>query len=188
MNFTFEALTLPEVILVKPKPFRDSRGFFMESYKASAFREGGIDTAFVQDNHSRSARGVLRGLHYQKEPKAHSKLVSVVRGEILDVAVDIRKGSPSYGHWVSATLSEENHHQLFVPAGFAHGFYVRSETADVVYKMSGEYAADCDRGIAWDDPAIGINWGTEAPILSERDSAQPSLADADNNFTYKETA
>lgn len=188
MNFTFERLKIPDVILIKPKPFKDDRGFFLESYKASVFKDGGISDTFVQDNHSRSSQGILRGLHYQKEPKAHSKLVSVVRGEILDVAVDIRKGSPTYGQWVSAVLSEDNHHQLFVPLGFAHGFYVLSKTADVTYKISSEYAGDHDRGIAWNDPTIGIDWGTASPILSERDKVQPSLDEADNNFSYKEAS
>jgi len=186
MNFTFEPLNIPDVILVKPKPFKDDRGFFLESYKASAFKEGGITDTFVQDNHSRSSRGILRGLHYQKEPRAQSKLVSVERREILDVAVDIRKGSPTFGRWVSAHLSEDNHHQLFIPVGFAHGFYVLSEVADVTYKISAEYDAAADRGIAWNDPAIGIDWGTEAPILSNKDKTQPSLNEADNNFSYQE--
>ena len=184
MNFSFEPLAIPEVILIKPKPFEDDRGFLMESYKASLFKASGISDTFVQDNHSRTSRGVLRGLHYQKEPKAHSKLVSVVRGEILDVAVDIRKGSPTYGHWVSAILSGDNHHQLYIPKGFAHGFYIVSETADVTYKLSGEYHADYDRGIAWNDPEIGIDWGSKTVVLSERDKAQPSLSKADNNFEY----
>lgn len=185
MNFTFDPLAIPEVILVTPQPFEDERGFFMESYKASVFSEGGISDTFVQDNHSRSAKGILRGLHYQKEPKAHSKLVSVVRGEILDVAVDIRQGSPTYGQWVSAKLSAANHHQLYVPVGFAHGFYVLSEVADVTYKISSEYAREVDRGIAWDDPTIAVEWGTSSPILSERDKSQPNLNGADNNFEYK---
>ena len=181
---SFEPQSIPEVILVKPKLLTDERGFFKEAYKLSVYQEGGITDTFVQDNHSRSAKGILRGLHYQLNPKAHAKLVSVVRGEVLDVAVDIRKGSPHYGQWVSAHLSEDNHHQLYVPVGFAHGFYVLSEVADVVYKISGEYSAEHDRGVAWDDPELNIDWGTDAPILSDKDTSQPSLALADNNFSY----
>lgn len=186
MSFTFERLAIPEVVLVKPLVRRDARGFFMETYKRSAFCEGGINATFVQDNHSRSIQGTLRGLHYQLPPAAHAKLVSVVAGEILDVAVDIRRGSPTYGRWVSAVLSSDNHHQLFVPVGFAHGFLVRSETADVVYKISGEYSPEHDRGMLWNDPALGIDWGTTEPLLSERDQRQPTLAAAGNSFIYEE--
>ena len=181
MTFTLEPLTIPEVILIKPKVHQDERGFFKETYKASAFREAGLP-AFVQDNHSRSGRGVLRGLHYQKPPKSHGKLVSVVRGEILDVAVDIRGGSPTYAQWVSARLSGENHQQLYVPPGFAHGFYVLSDVADVVYRLTAEYSAEHDRGILWHDPALGVDWGTDAPLLSKRDEVLPTLAEADNPF------
>ena len=185
MSFTFERLAIPEVILVKPFVRRDARGFFMETYKRSTFCEGGIVATFVQDNYSRSSRGTLRGLHYQLPPAAHAKLVSVVAGEVLDVAVDIRRGSPSYGRWVSAVLSAENHQQLFVPVGFAHGFVVRSDTADVVYKISHEYAPEYDRGILWNDPALGIDWGLGEPLLSERDRQQPTLEQADNSFDYE---
>ena len=188
MSFTFEPLAIPEVVLVKPLVRRDARGFFIETYKRSAFCEAGITTRFVQDNTSRSARNTLRGLHYQLPPAAHAKLVSVVAGEVLDVAVDIRRGSPTYGRWVSAVLSETNKHQLFVPVGFAHGFLVRSETADVTYKISHEYAPEHDRGVLWNDPALGIDWGLGEPLLSERDRAQPTLASADNTFIYEENA
>jgi dTDP-4-dehydrorhamnose 3,5-epimerase len=184
VSFTFERLAIPAVVLVKPTVRRDARGFFMETYKRSAFCEAGMTAEFVQDNASRSAQNTLRGLHYQLPPAAHAKLVSVVAGEILDVAVDIRRSSPTYGRWVSAVLSGENHHALFVPVGFAHGFLVRSETADVTYKISHEYAPEYDRGILWNDPALGIDWGAAEPRLSERDQRQPTLAAADNTFVY----
>ena len=186
MSFVFEPLAIPEVVLVKPTTRRDARGFFMEAYKRSAFCEAGITATFVQDNVSRSSQNTLRGLHYQLPPAAHAKLVSVVAGEVLDVAVDIRRGSPTYGRWVSAVLSEDNKHQLFVPVGFAHGFVVRSEAADVTYKISHEYSPEHDRGVLWNDPALGIDWGSGEPLLSKRDRAQPPLADADNTFVYEE--
>lgn len=184
MPFRFERLQIPDVILVEAPRFEDARGFFMETYKRSQFAEQGIPHAFVQDNYSRSVRGVLRGLHYQKEPKAQGKLVSVIRGEIFDVAVDIRRGSPTYGRWASAILSEENGRMLYVPVGFAHGFCVLSEQADVVYKVTEEYAPDLDRGIIWNDPDIGIAWPIDAPILSAKDAGLPRLLNADNNFAF----
>ena len=188
MTFQFEPLPIPDVILVKPDTFQDERGFFMESYKRSAFCEGGIEDRFVQDNYSRSVKHTLRGLHFQIPPAAHAKLVSVVQGEILDVAVDIRRGSPTFSQWVGARLSATNHHQLYIPVGFAHGFLVLSETADVTYKISAEYAPASDRGIAWDDPALAIAWGTETPILSAKDKKQPKLSDTDTHFVYKESS
>lgn len=185
--FSFEPQIIPEVILVKPKVNGDNRGFFKEHYKQSAFQAAGITDVFIQDNHSRSVKGTLRGLHYQKLPKAQAKLVSVIRGKILDVAVDIRQASPTYGQWVAAELSDENHHQLYIPVGFAHGFYVLSDTADLFYKVTGEYSSEHDRGILWNDPALNINWGLDAyPLLSSKDQSQPTLEHADNNFVYKE--
>ncbi len=180
----FEPQAIPEVILVKPRIFRDDRGFFSESYKQSVYLQGGIKESFVQDNRSRSSLHTLRGLHYQKFPQPQGKLVSVVRGEILDVAVDIRKGSPSYGHWVSALLNEENQHQLYVPVGFAHGFCVLSDIADVSYKTTAEYSPEHDRGILWNDPALAIDWRISKPLLSPKDQKQPLLEDADNNFLF----
>ena len=182
--FEFRPLEIPDVILVEPKAFGDGRGFFMETYKASAFEAGGIRRPFVQDNYSRSGRGVLRGLHYQKEPAAQAKLVSVVRGEIFDVAVDIRAGSPTYGRWVGQTLSEQNRRMLYVPRGFAHGFCVTGEGADVHYKADNEYSPEHDRGIAWNDPEIGIRWPVSEPELSGKDRGHPGLAGADNEFRY----
>lgn len=176
-------LEIPEVILIQAKKFSDDRGFFMETYKHTDFANAGITGQFVQDNHSRSVKGVLRGLHYQKNPHAQGKLVHCLQGRIFDVAVDIRKGSATYGRWVGAELSGDNTLMLYVPAGFAHGFLVLSETAEVLYKCTDEYAPEDDRGIRWDDPAIGIHWPVATPVLSEKDKIHPLLKDADNNFT-----
>jgi dTDP-4-dehydrorhamnose 3,5-epimerase len=174
------ALAIPELLLVTPRLFGDDRGFFMERYNRAAFEAAlgrGVD--FVQDNHSRSGRGVLRGLHYQLPPHPQGKLVSVLAGEIFDVAVDVRRGSPSFGRWEGVILSAENRHQLWVPEGFAHGFLVLSESADVLYKTTGYYAPDCDRAIAWNDPDLAIDWPCDGvPTLSEKDKAAPRLADA----------
>jgi len=170
---------LPGVRLIEPKVFSDDRGYFLESWNARAFADAGIDAAFVQDNHSRSARGVLRGLHYQiVEPQG--KLVRVVSGAVYDVAVDIRRSSLNFGKWFGAELSADNKRMMWVPPGFAHGFIVLSETADFLYKCTTFYAPAHDRGIAWNDPAIGIGWplaGT--PQLSAKDAAAPRLADAE---------
>ena len=171
--------TLPGVKLIEPRVFGDDRGFFLESWNARAFAAAGIDTPFVQDNHSRSARGVLRGLHYQiSEPQG--KLVRVVSGAVFDVAVDIRRSSPHFGRWVGYELSADNKHMLWVPPGFAHGFIVLSEAADFMYKCTTFYAPAHDRAIVWDDPAIGIDWPIEgSPQLSVKDAAAPCLADAE---------
>jgi dTDP-4-dehydrorhamnose 3,5-epimerase len=185
-NFEFESLEIPDVILVKPRIFKDERGHFVEIYKQSDFVEAGIRDAFMQDNHSRSVRGVLRGLHYQKNPAAQGKLVRCLTGAIFDVAVDIRKGSPSYGKWVGRELNDTNCQMMYVPPGFAHGFLVLSDTADVLYKCTAQYSSQHDRGIAWNDPSIGINWMIAAPVLSAKDAIHPLLAEADNNFVYAE--
>ena len=179
MPFKFQRLDMPDVILIEPIVFVDKRGFFMESYKYSEFAKFGIKEKFVQDNHSRSTRGVLRGLHYQKNPKAQAKLVRVTRGKVFDVAVDIRRGSPTYGRWVGVLLSEENKKMLYVPVGFAHGFCVLSEEAEVLYKTTEEYAPEYERGIIWNDPDIGIKWPIEEPILSPKDAALPRLKEAE---------
>lgn len=186
MPFKFDRLQIPEVILIEPKVFPDDRGFFMETYKYSNFSDFGIAEHFVQDNHSHSRRGVLRGLHYQRNPKAQEKLVWVVIGEILDVAVDIRKGSPTYGKWVGIALSAENKRMLYIPLGFAHGFCVLSEEAEVLYKTTEEYAPECDAGIIWNDPEIGIQWPIEKPVVSAKDAELPLLSEAENGFTYGE--
>jgi dTDP-4-dehydrorhamnose 3,5-epimerase len=171
---------IPEVIILEPKVFGDARGFFCESFNQKVFQEAvGLETAFVQDNHSRSAGGVLRGLHYQlKQPQG--KLVRVVRGAVFDVAVDIRRSSPTFGQWVGVELDEENHKQLWVPAGFAHGFLVLSATADFLYKTTDYYSPVHERCIAWNDPAIGIEWPLSGvPQLSQKDSQGVSLATAE---------
>ncbi len=185
MPFKFKRLEIPEVVLIEPIIFEDERGFFMETYKYSDFVKFGIKEIFVQDNHSKSKYGVLRGLHYQKNPNAQGKLVRCIKGEIFDVAVDIRKGSPTYGKWVGVILSEENKRMLYIPKGFAHGFCVLSDEAEVVYKCTAEYSPDDDRGIIWNDKDIGINWPVKNPILSEKDKKHPPLREADNNFIYE---
>ncbi|TRW17955.1 dTDP-4-dehydrorhamnose 3,5-epimerase [Glacieibacterium frigidum] len=170
---------LPEVKLLEPRVFGDDRGFFLESWNATTFADIGIDAAFVQDNHSRSAKGVLRGLHYQiVEPQG--KLVRVVAGAVFDVAVDIRRSSPNFGKWTGHELSAVNKHLLWVPPGFAHGFVTLSETADFLYKCTTLYAPAHDRGIAWNDPLIAIDWPLDAPpLLSAKDAAALLLADAE---------
>jgi dTDP-4-dehydrorhamnose 3,5-epimerase len=171
---------IPDVLILEPKVYGDTRGFFMESFNARAFREStGLNVAFVQDNHSRSAKHVLRGLHYQIQ-QPQGKLVRVVRGAVFDVAVDLRKSSRTFGHWVGAELSETNHRQMWVPPGMAHGFLVLSESADVLYKTTGYYAPEFERCIRWDDPDIGVQWPIkDTPLLSERDQAAPRLQHAE---------
>lgn len=171
---------IPEVLILEPKVFGDARGFFFESFNQKAFNEAtGLDLDFVQDNHSRSAKGVLRGLHYQLPPHAQGKLVRVVRGAVFDVAVDIRKGSPTFGQWVGVELSEDNHRQLWIPPGFAHGFLTLSDSADFLYKTTDYYAPSHERCIAWNDPGIGITWPGVgmAPQLSAKDQTGLSLSE-----------
>jgi len=171
---------IPEVLILEPKVFGDSRGFFMESFNARTFRElTGLDVSFVQDNHSRSSHGVLRGLHYQLlQPQG--KLVRVVRGRVFDVAVDARRSSPTFGQWVGTELSEENNRQFWVPPGFAHGFVVLSESADFLYKTTDYYAPQHERCIAWNDPVIGIDWQFDGvPQLSAKDREGKLLAEAE---------
>ena len=177
-------LAVPEVKLVTPRVHRDERGFFLERYVRDAYVGAGITNDFLQDNQSRSARGTVRGLHFQRPPHAQAKLVSVTRGTIFDVAVDIRVGSPSYGRWVGAVLDEERMQQLFVPAGFAHGFAVRSDVADVLYKVDAPYAPGAEGGLRWDDPALGIDWGVGDAIVSAKDQGLPTLASLDSGFAY----
>jgi dTDP-4-dehydrorhamnose 3,5-epimerase len=171
---------IPDLLIIEPQVFGDSRGFFMESFNQKTFnRITGLDVQFVQDNHSRSAKGVLRGLHYQIQ-QPQGKLVRAVRGAVFDVAVDIRRSSPTFGQWFGATLSEDNHLQLWVPAGFAHGFVVLSDTADVLYKTTDYYAPSFERCIRWNDPEIGIQWPYPGnPQLSAKDNAAVSLEHAD---------
>ncbi len=175
MPFEFEKTKIDGLIIVKPKAFGDNRGFFMESYKKSEFVKGGIDCEFVQDNHSKSTKNVLRGLHYQATPYQQAKLVRCVRGKIFDVAVDLRQNSITFGQSVKVELSEENKHMLFIPEGFAHGFVVLSEEAELLYKTNTEYAPQADRGLLWCDKTVNVDWGVDDPILSEKDKIQPSL-------------
>ncbi len=176
MPFEFERQKIKDVILVKPKVFGDNRGFFMETYKKTEFATNGIDVEFNQDNHSKSSTHVLRGLHYQAKPYGQAKLVRCVRGRIYDVAVDIRPNSETFGQYVKVELSEDNKQMLFIPEGFAHGFVVLSEEAELCYKASGEYNKDADRGVLWNDKDINIDWEIDfAPILSEKDKIQPTL-------------
>ena len=178
----FTSLSVPDVVLIEPKVFGDSRGFFLESFKQDLFNEAtGTNYEFIQDNHSRSSKGVLRGLHYQLPPYAQGKLVRVITGAVFDVAVDIRRGSPTFGKWVGAELTAENHKQLWIPPGFAHGFVVLSDTADFVYKTTAYYAPQTDRGVLWNDAEIGIDWPQlDIPFsLSDKDQKQPVLAAAE---------
>jgi dTDP-4-dehydrorhamnose 3,5-epimerase len=183
MPFEFIPLGLQGLMLVKPKVFGDDRGFFLELYKHSEYLAAGIADHLVQDNYSRSSQGVLRGLHYQKHPKAQGKLVTCLRGLIYDVAVDIRRGSAGFGKWMAVELSDTNRHLLYVPPGFAHGFQVVSDTAEVMYKCTDEYAPAEDRGILWSDPDLAIAWPVKEPVLSGKDRIHPRLRDADINFT-----
>lgn len=168
-------------MLITPRICRDERGFFIETYKYSDFAKAGITENFVQDAVSFSGRNVLRGLHYQKNPGAQGKLIRCSKGRVLDVAVDLRKDSPTYAKWVSVILSE-NENMLYVPAGFAHGFQVMGECAEVLYRMTKEYSPENERGVIWNDPALGIKWNSEDPTLSPKDRLLPSLKNADNDF------
>ena len=182
MPFAFKNLDIPEVVLIEPKVFKDERGFFMETYKMPDFVTAGVKANFVQDNHSRSTKGILRGLHYQNPPFAQAKLVRAVKGEIFDVAVDIRTDSPTWGKWIGVILSEENKNILYVPETFAHGFCVLSEVAEVIYKTTNVYSAEAEAGIIWNDEDLNIEWPVKEPILSEKDKKLPALKDADVKF------
>ena len=188
MPFTFKRLSIPDVILVQPKSFSDDRGFFLESFKESDFVSNGINIKFVQDNISYSVLGVIRGLHFQKNPMAQAKLVTAIKGEIFDVVVDIRKDSPTYGKWISEILSDKDHKLLYVPEGFAHGFCVLSKEAYVYYKVSNEYSPEHERGIIWNDPKLNIDWPISKPIVSGDDVKLPLFENLDNDFVYKNTS
>lgn len=185
MPFEFEKLDIEGVILIKPKFFGDNRGFFMESYKKSEFVQNGINVEFVQDNHSKSTKGVLRGLHYQAKPMTQAKLIRCSKGRIYDVVVDLRKDSKTFGKWLKFELSEENRHILYIPHGFAHGFVVLSDEAELLYKTDIEYSPAHDRGLLYNDKTINVDWGIESfeansseqnfPILSEKDKIQPTF-------------
>ena len=173
-----EPTSLPGVLIITPRVFTDPRGFIYESYSQEALRGHGIETVFVQDNHSKSAKGTLRGLHYQLLPAAQVKLVRVVRGAVWDVAVDIRRGSPTFGRWAGVELSAENYRQLYVPIGFAHGFCVLSDTARVLYKCTDYYAPGEEYTLLWNDPDLGIDWPVKNPILADKDMQGVRLQDA----------
>ena len=178
---------LPGVCIVEPIVHGDHRGYFMETYSTAALSQIGIDAVFVQDNQSFSAKkGVLRGIHFQNAPMAQAKLVRVNRGAALDVAVDLRKGSPTYRQWVAVELSGENRRMLFIPRGFGHGFVTLTDDVEFCYKVDNLYSPACDRGIRFDDPSIGVEWGVQNPILSQKDTVSPLLAESDCNFVYGE--
>ncbi len=185
MTFTFRRLGISDVILVEPEIFSDTRGFFYENFKESDFLSYGITDKFVQDNFSHSTRGVIRGLHYQNPPKSQAKLVTAIKGKIFDVVIDIRKKSPTYGKWISEILSEENHRSLYVPEGFAHGFCVLSEYADVSYKVNNEYSPQHEQGIIWNDLTLNISWPMENPVISDKDQQLPLLENSINDFIYQ---
>jgi dTDP-4-dehydrorhamnose 3,5-epimerase len=177
MPFTFTSTELPGVVIIEPEVFKDPRGFFLETYKRSDFAGAGLNFDLVQENHSQSAQGTLRGLHAQREPKAQGKLVRVVQGEIFDVAADVRRGSPTFGRWVGVKLTADERRSVFIPAGYVHGFCVVSKTAEVIYKTTDEYAPKLEYGVRWDDPTLAIRWPVQDPILSERDQLWPVLSE-----------
>ena len=182
MSFQFKHLNLKDVLLITQQVHTDERGFFKEIFRSSCFKAFGIKSEFTQDNFSKSERGTIRGLHYQKLPAAQAKLVCCLSGMIFDVAADIRRNSPSYGKWTGVMLDAALHNAVFIPEGFAPGFAVLSETAEVFYKTSGEYSPAHDAGIRWDDPDIAITWNVAKPIISKKDLQLPLLKNADNNF------
>ncbi|MEM7496743.1 MAG: dTDP-4-dehydrorhamnose 3,5-epimerase [Pseudomonadota bacterium] len=187
MSLSVERLAIPEVCIITPKRHGDHRGFFSEVWNARTFAEAGITLDFVQDNHARSAeKGTVRGLHFQTPPHAQDKLVRVVRGSILDVAVDIRTGSPTYGQHVSAVISAEKGNQILVPVGFAHGLVTLEPDTEVIYKVTDFYSPECDKGLRWNDPALGIDWGLgeEDAVLSAKDGVQPMLSELPAHFDY----
>ena len=182
MPFSFKRLEIPDVVLIEPKAFNDDRGYFMESYKRSDFEAFGIKYDFVQDNHSKSRKGTMRGLHYQMEPFAQGKLVRVVSGRIFDVAVDIREGSKDFGRWAGVELSAANKLMVFVPPGFAHGFLAMEDNTEVLYKATSEYSKEHEGGLRWNDPALGIKWPEEPTYVVKSDSEWPLLTRADNRM------
>jgi dTDP-4-dehydrorhamnose 3,5-epimerase len=174
---------LDGVVLVEPQVFGDERGFFVETFSRDAWRELGVDIEFVQHNHSRSVKSTLRGIHFQTTP-GQAKLIRCARGEIVDVAVDLRRGSPTYGQWEAHVLDDVRHRQLFVPVGFGHGFAVLSDVADVAYQVSSYYDASTEAGIAWDDPDLGVDWQVDEPLLSERDKSAPRLSEIADELPF----
>jgi dTDP-4-dehydrorhamnose 3,5-epimerase len=182
----FTETCLKGVFIIVPKIIGDNRGWFCETYTKVKFEEHGVNIEFVQDNHARNnQKNTLRGLHFQNNPKAQSKLLRCTRGRILDVAVDIRMGSPDYLKWVAVELTEDNFKQIIIPKGFAHGYLTLSDNVEVQYKVDEYYAPECDRSIRFDDPAIGVDWGTDSPIISQKDIIAPCLKESDCNFFYE---
>jgi dTDP-4-dehydrorhamnose 3,5-epimerase len=187
IKFKFSKVFIDGILIIEPKAFEDDRGFFMEYYNKEGFAENGFTEIFVQDNHSRSKKGVIRGLHYQINPAPMGKLVKVVKGKIFDVGVDVRRGSPTYGKWYGEILSEENKKMIYFPPGFAHGFLSLTDGTEVIYKCTGMFSAENERAIIWNDPDIGITWPLDQvskAIVSDRDQKHPPLKDAETNFTY----
>ena len=184
MSFSFESLEIPDVILIKTKSFSDIRGYFVDIFRSSMFENSNIKTKFIQDSFSHSKKGVIRGLHYQNFQNRQAKLIMVLSGEIFDILVDIRKNSPTYGKSITKILSDKDHDILYAPEGFAHGFCVLSDNANVLYKMSSEYTLESQRGIIWNDPDLAIQWPISNPILSEKDQLLPTLKNAENDFEY----
>lgn len=187
MTLEVRTLEIPEVKVVVPKRFGDHRGFFSETYNQALFQEAGIGAQFIQDNHSLSEmKGTVRGLHYQEPPFAQAKLVRVLRGKIIDVAVDIRVGSPTFKKWVSVELSAENGAQIYVPRGFLHGFATLTPNAEIAYKVDNYYSAECDGSVAWNDPQLAIDWGIDPnqTIVSDKDAKAPKLAEFESPFSY----
>ena len=188
MPFTVERLEIPEVLLIRPKRFEDERGFFVETYKRSDFKNFGIATDFLQDNYSMSRKGVFRGLHYQLEPAAQGKLLRALTGRLWEVAVDIRRGSPTFGKWTGAYLTADEGTIMWIPVGFAAGVVALEDGSQLFYKTTAEYSKPHERGILWSDPEIGIRWpgAFDRPLVSEKDRAHPPLKDSDINFVYRE--
>lgn len=185
MAFKFTSTNIPGVLTIEPNVHKDSRGFFMETYKMSEFNEAGIAYDFVQDNHSMSSKGVLRGLHYQLKPKEQGKLVRVVSGSIYDVALDIRKGSETYGKFFATTISAEDKRMMWIPPGLAHGFLSLEDSTEILYKTTAEYDSKLDRGILWNDPALKIPWPDKEPIISDKDKRHPTLREAELELEYE---
>ncbi len=176
---------LPDLVVVTLKAFHDDRGYFEETYDEDKFREAGLPTNWVKDNHSQSCKNVLRGMHWQIEPHAQDKFVRVIRGKVMDVAVDVRKGSPTFGQFHMVELSEDNHRGLFIPKGFANGFLVLTDKVDYEYKVSGQYAKECERSFRWNDPDVNIPWGIDTPILSDKDANAPLLKQLSDEDIFK---
>jgi dTDP-4-dehydrorhamnose 3,5-epimerase len=182
MSFSFKKLNISDVVLIESMSFEDERGYFLENYNELIFNENGISSKFIQDNFSYSKKNVLRGLHFQKNPMAQAKFVSVLKGKIFDVAVDMRKTSSTYMKWISEKLSATNHKSLYIPEGFAHGFCVLSDDAFVLYKVNSNFSSELDSGVVWNDPKLNISWPISNPILSKKDQNLPLLKNCDNNF------